>query len=259
MTQAEIDLFHESRCKPVDIVDEAIFDPTTGLYYLLQNRCHNDETAFPLAIYHSMTGTTYCYDRQLKQFFFVCPSYCPANTMYTISNKPDIPHYISNTIGIPYPLVPSLAQAADIPPSSNKSMNPGDIQTTLTPWLDQHNTPDTRWDNPTFTTFNSDNTKNIRTQPYPKPPPIKLAESKPATFQFNILTKDYGEDRSKPKETDTNNLLLQLDEQHPRCQELVNINDHFLQNSQNLNSSTNLKTSKTSQQGIRLKEQKTPG
>ena len=83
--------------------------------------------------------------------------------MYAISNEPDIPHYISNTIGIPNPPVPSLAQAADIPPSLNKSMNSGNVQTTLTPWLDQHHTPDTRWDNPTFTTFNSDDTKNIRT------------------------------------------------------------------------------------------------
>ena len=256
MTQAEIDLFHESRCKPVDIADEAIFDPTTGLYYLLQNRCHNDKTALPLAIYHSMTGTTCCYDKQLKQFF-VCPSYCPANTMYAISNEPDIPHYISNTIGVPYPPVPSLAQAADIPPSSNKSMNSGNVQTTLTPWLDQHHTPITRSDNPTFTTFNSDNTKNTRTQPYPKHPPIKSAKSKSATSQLNIPTKDYDEDRSKPKETDTNYLLLQLDEQHPRFQELVNIKDHLIQNSQNPNSSTNLKTSKTPQQGIRLKEQKT--
>ena len=28
-----------------------------------------------------------------------------------------------------------------------------------------------------------------------------------------------------------NNLLLQLNEQHPRFQELVNINDHLIQNS----------------------------
>ena len=117
MTKAELDLFHESRHKHTDIVDEAIFDPTNGLYYLLQNRCNNNRTAFPVAIYHLMTGTTYCYDKQLKQFFFGCPSYCPTNTMYIISNEPDIPHYVSNTIGIPYPPVPSLAQAADIQPS----------------------------------------------------------------------------------------------------------------------------------------------
>ena len=27
MTKAELDLFHESRRKPTDVVDEAIFDP----------------------------------------------------------------------------------------------------------------------------------------------------------------------------------------------------------------------------------------
>ena len=140
--KAELDLFHESRHKPTDVVDEAIFDPASGLYYLLQNKCHNDRTALPLAIYHSMTGTTYCYDKQLKQFFFVCPSYCPSNIMYAISNEPDIPHYVSNTIGIPYPPVLSLAQAADIPPSSKRSsINLNDVQITLPMWPDQNYTP----------------------------------------------------------------------------------------------------------------------
>ena len=149
MTQAELDLFHESRHKPMDVVDEAIFDPTSRLYYLLQNGSHNDRTALPLAIYHSMTGTTCCYDKQLKQLFFVCLSYCPSNTMYAISNEPDIPHYVSNTTSIPYPPVPSLAHAADIPPSSKRSsMNSNDVQTTLPTWPDQNYTPDAR-----FTTF----------------------------------------------------------------------------------------------------------
>ena len=73
MTQTELDLFYKPRCKPTEIVNEVVFDPTSGLYYLIQNKCHNDRTALPLAIYHSMTGTTFCYDKQLKQFFFVCP------------------------------------------------------------------------------------------------------------------------------------------------------------------------------------------
>ena len=34
MTKAELDLFHESRHKPTDVVDGAIFDPASGLYYL---------------------------------------------------------------------------------------------------------------------------------------------------------------------------------------------------------------------------------
>ena len=251
MTQAELDLFHESRRKLTDVVDEAIFDPTSGLYYLLQNRCHNDRTALPLAIYHSVTGTTYrCY-KQLKQFSFVCPSYCPSNTMDATSNEPDIPHYISNTIGIPYPPVPSLAQAADIPPSSKRSlMNSDDGQTTLPMWLDQNYTPDTRWDNPTFTTFSSGNAENIRTQPHPEPPPSKLTEPKPTSPQLNISTKGHHEE-DKSKANDTNNLLLQLDEQHPRFQELVNINDHLIQNS---NPSTHLKLDKTPQQLMRSKE-----
>ena len=47
---------------------------------------------------------------------------------YVISNEPDIPHYVKDTIGIPYPLVLSLAQAADIPPSLKKSsVNSNDI------------------------------------------------------------------------------------------------------------------------------------
>ena len=240
MTQAELDLFHESRHKPMDVVDEAIFDPTSRLYYLLQNGSHNDRTALPLAIYHSMTGTTCCYDKQLKQLFFVCLSYCPSNTMYAISNEPDIPHYVSNTTGIPYPPVPSLAHAADIPPSSKRSsMNSNDVQTTLPTWPDQNYTPDAR-----FTTFSSGNAENNRTQPHPKPPPPKSNEPKPTSPQLNIPTK--GHDREdKSKANDTNNLLLQLDEQHPRFQELVNINGHLIQNS---NPSTHLKLDKTPQQ-----------
>ena len=154
MTKAELDLFHELRYTPADIVDEAVFDPTNGLYYLLQNRCHNDQIALPTAIYHLMTGTTYCYDKQLKQFFFICPSYCP-------------------TTGIPYPPVPSLAQVADIPPSSKRSsLNSSDVQTTLPHWPDQNNTPDVRWDNPTFTTFNPSNIDSTRTQPQPGLPKL---------------------------------------------------------------------------------------
>ena len=245
MTQAELDLFHESRHKPMDVVDEAIFDPTSGLYYLLQNRCHNDRTGLPLAIYHSMTGTTYCYGKQLKQFFFICSSYCPSNTMYAISNEPDIPHYVSNTIGIPYPPVPSTAQATDIPPSSKRSsMNSNDVQTTLPMWPDQNYTPDVRWDNPTFTTFSSSNAENIRTQSHPKPPPSELTEPKPSSPHLNILTK--GHDKAdKSKANGTNNLLLQLDEQHPRFQELVNINDHLIQNSKPC---THLKLDKSPEQ-----------
>ena len=253
MTQAELDLFHESRHKPINVVDEAIFDPTGGLYYLLQNRCHNDRTALPLAIYHSMTGTTCCYDKQLKQFFFVYPSYCCSNTKYAISNEPDTPHYVSNTISIPYPPVPSLAQAADIPPSLKRSsVNSNYVQTTLPMWPDQIYTPDVRWDNPTFT-FSSGNAENIRTQSNPKPPPSKSTEPKPTSPQLNIRVKGHDEE-DKSKANDTNNLLLQLDEQHPRFQELVNINDHLIQNS---NPCTHLKLDKTLQQLMQSKEQKT--
>ena len=102
--------------------------------------------------------------------------------MYAISNEPDIPHYVSNTMGIPYPPVPSLAQAADIPASLKRSsINLNDVQTTLPMWLDQNYTPDARWDNPMLTTFSSDNAENIRTQPHIKPLPSKLTELKPTS------------------------------------------------------------------------------
>ena len=167
MTKAELDLFHELRCEPTDVADEAIFDPASGLYYLLQHKCHSDRFALPLAIYHSMTGTTYCYDKQLKQFFFICLAHCSSNTMYVISNEPDIPHYASNTISIPYPLVPSLAQTVDIPPSSKRSsVNSSDVQTAQPTWPDQNYTLDARWDNPTFTTFNPGNVENTTVQPH---------------------------------------------------------------------------------------------
>ena len=73
--------------------------------------------------------------------------------MYVISNEPDICNYVSNTIGIPYPPVPSLAQAADIPPSSKRtSTNSGTYkpsypldQTKITPLMQngiiQHSEP----------------------------------------------------------------------------------------------------------------------
>ena len=121
MTQDDLDLFQESRKKPDDIIDEVIFDPAAGLYYMLQNKCHTPKIAAPLAIYHSLTGTTYCYNDKLQQFIFVYPSLCPPNTMFVISNKSDILHYINNMIGILYPPVPSLAQAEDIPLSTEQS------------------------------------------------------------------------------------------------------------------------------------------
>ena len=109
MTQDEVDLFHKSRQKPDDTIDEVRLDPAVGLYYLLQNKCHTPKIAAPLAIYHSLTGTTYCYHDKLQQFIFVYPSFCPPNTMFVISNKPDIPHCVNHMIGIPYPPIPSLA------------------------------------------------------------------------------------------------------------------------------------------------------
>ena len=66
MTQDDLDLFQESRQKLDDIIDEVIFDPATGLYYMLQNKCHTPKIAALLAIYHSLTGTTYCYDDKLQ-------------------------------------------------------------------------------------------------------------------------------------------------------------------------------------------------
>ena len=119
MTQDDLDLFQESRKKSDDIIDEVIFDPATGLYYMLQNKCHTPKIAVPLAIYHSLT--TYCYDDKLQQFIFVYPSFCQPNTMFVISNKSDIPHCVNNMIGIPYPPIPSLAQAEDIPPLTEQS------------------------------------------------------------------------------------------------------------------------------------------
>ena len=83
--------------------------------------------------------------------------------MYVISNEPDIPQYVSNNIGIPYPPVPSLAQAADIPSSSKRSsVNSSDVQTALPTWPDQNYIPDVRWDNPTFTTFNPGNVETLQ-------------------------------------------------------------------------------------------------
>ena len=101
--------------------------------------------------------------------------------MYVISNEPNIPHYVSNTIGIPYPQVPSLAQAADIPPSLKRlSVNSGDLQTTPLTWPDQNYTPDARWDNPTFTTFNHGNDENTTAQSH-------LESSKPTEPKPNHL------------------------------------------------------------------------
>ena len=133
-------------------------------------------------------------------------------------------------------------------------MNSNDVQTTLPTWPDQNYTLDVRWDNPTFTTFSSGNAENIRTQPHPKPPPSKLTGPRSTSPQLNILMKGH-EEEDKSKANDTNNLLLQLDEQHPRFQELVNINDHLIQNS---NPSTHLKLDKTPQQLTQSKEEKTP-
>ena len=206
MIKAELDLFRESRCKPADMVDEAIFDPASGLYYFCQNKCHNNRTALSLAIYYSMTGTTYCYDKQLKQFFFLCLTYCPSNTMYVISNEPGIPHYVSNTIGIPYPPVLSLTQAADIPPSLKRSsVNSSDVQTTLPTWPDQNYTPDVRWYNPTFTTFNPGNVENTTAQPHLEL--SKLTKPRSRSPQLNVPIKHHnGNDKSKPN--GMNNLLL---------------------------------------------------
>ena len=201
-----------------------------------------------------MTGTTYYYDKQLKQFFFICPAYCPSNTIHVISNEPDIPHYVSNTIGIPYPPVPSLAQAADIPPSLKRSsVNSSDVQTAQPTWPDQNYTLDARWDNPTFTTFNLGNVENTTAQPHLEL--SKLTESRSRSPQLNVPIKHHnGNDKSNPH--GMNNLLLKLDEQHPRFQELVSINDHLMQNS---NPVTDRKFDKTPQQLTWTKECKTNG
>ena len=53
-----------------------------------------------------------------------------------------------------------------------------------------------------------------------------------------------------------NNLLLQLYEQHPRFQELVNINGHLMQNSKPV---TDPKFDETPQQLTQTKEHKTNG
>ena len=63
-----------------------------------------------------------------------------------------------------------------------------------------------------------------------------------------------GKNKSKPH--GMNNLLLRLDEQHPRFQELVNISDHLMQNS---NPVTDGKFDETPQQLIQIKEWKTNG
>ena len=110
--------------------------------------------------------------------------------------------------------------------------------------------PDVRWDNPTFTTFSPGNAENIRTQLHPKPARSKLTEPKPTTPHLNILTKGHDE-ADKSKANDTNHLLLQLDEQHPRFQELVSISDHLMQNS---NPCTHLKLNKSPQQLMWSKE-----
>ena len=67
--------------------------------------------------------------------------------------------------------------------------------------------------------------------------------------------KNHNED-DKSKPSGMNNRLLQLDEQHPRFQELVNINDHLMQNS---NPIAHQKFDETPQQLTQSKERKTPG
>ena len=52
------------------------------------------------------------------------------------------------------------------------SPNSSDVQTTPPMWPDQNYTPDTRWDNPMFMTFNPGNTDNKKTQPNPEPPKL---------------------------------------------------------------------------------------
>ena len=88
--------------------------------------------------------------------------------------------------------------------------------------------PDERWDNPTFTTLNPGNADNTKAQPHPELP--KLTELRLISPQLHVPIKNHNED-DKSKPSGTNTLLLQLDEQHSRFQELVNINDHLLQNS----------------------------
>ena len=86
-------------------------------------------------------------------------------------------------------------------------------------WPDQNYTPDAKWDNPTFRTFNPGNTDNTKTQPHLEPP--KLTETGSMSPQNN----------GNVKSNSTNNLLLQLDERHPKFQELIKINDHLVQDS----------------------------
>ena len=66
--------------------------------------------------------------------------------------------------------------------------------------------------------------QNSKTLLYPNPFPSKSTEPKTTTPHLNIPTKGH-DDTDKSKTNDTNNLLAQLDKQHPRFQELVNIND----------------------------------
>ena len=102
-------------------------------------------------------------------------------------------------------------------------------------------TPDARWDNATFTTFNPGNADNTNTQPHPEQP--KPTELRSISPQLHVPIKNHNED-DKSKPNGMNNLLLQLDEQHSRFQELVNINDHLMQN---LNPITHQKSHKTPQ------------
>ena len=102
--------------------------------------------------------------------------------MYVISNEPDIPHYVSITIGIPYPPVPSLAQAADIPPSSKRSsVNSSDKQTALPTWPHKNYTPDA--------TFNPGNVENTAAQPHTELP--KPTEPRSRSPQLNVPTKMF--------------------------------------------------------------------
>ena len=72
-------------------------------------------------------------------------------------------------------------------------------------------------------TANSDNTK---AQPHPELSELTDLRSSQLNTPFK---HSNGNDRSKSN--GTNNLLLQLDEKHPRFQELLDINDHLVQDS----------------------------
>ena len=237
MTQDDLDLFQESRKKLDDIIDKVIFDPAAGLYYMLQNKCHTPRIAAPLAIYHSRTRTTYCYDDKLQQFIFVYPSLCPPNTMFVIYNESDIPHCINNMIGIPYPPVPSLAQAEDIPPLTEQSgaLFRDSLDPFTQPIQDITSSVDERWDNPSFVMFNTDQDNADRT-PNSKLTPtdsINLNPTKPTK------TTQDNSDRNKIQKNTIKNLLHQLDEQHPRFQDLVATNRHLINNAKKYASSNN--------------------